>query len=326
MPRMSLRAVIKLRSELLQICNYFRYGKLDADVFKALCLTLSRPLKTDITTLQESLLYLQGRQQPMSVFELMSHRLAANMARLQEGHPVYPWTIQKRKEWVIAQVIGAIPRSSSKLEPGSLLTVKFMTGSVAGLVIKKWYSLKGCRGLSRKVGFPKPKNDKHWESPKVLYRIPDDLVTLRFEALIDAEYCDEDPGYRETRKDKSAGAWNRTQLRHRYRDGVSCPRGYSKSVFCHNCTATTKQCRAAVRNEPLALVTCATCTKKAWGYSSKQPICVDCLRKESYRYHATKIEKDPHAKDKDMAHAVQADHGRESAGVGDQRDPEGGDS
>lgn len=315
MPRLLLPAVIKLRSELLQICSYFRYAKLDSDVYRALCQTLARALKADPEVLMESLLYLQGRQQPMVAFELMAHRLAANLTRLQEGHPVCPWTIQKRKEWVTAQIIAAVPRLSSSVEAGALLTIKFMTGTVAGLTTKRWLSLRGCRGLSRKTGFPKPKNDRNWDTPKILYRIPDDLVTLRFEVLIDPEFCQEEPGYRETRKDAGANHWNREQLRHRYRDGCACPRHHPSTVFCHNCPATLKQCRAATRSEPLVFVLCTTCEKKQLGYSVKQPICIGCLRSEGYRYHTTKIEKEPHAKK--LADVVQDDLREEDPGVED---------
>lgn len=326
MPRMLLPAVIKLRSELLQICSLFRYGKLDADLYRALCWSLSRVLKVDLDVLQESLLYLQGRIQPMAVFETMAHRLAANVARLKEGHPVYPWTIQKRKEWVTVQILGAIPRLSSSMEAGALLTVKFMTGTVAGLTTKRWYSLRGCRGISRKVGFPKPKGAKSWDTPKLLYRIPDDLVTLRFEVLVDPEFCQEEPGYRETRKDVAAGHWNREQLRHRYRDGYACPRDYPKEVFCHDCPATLKQCRAATRNDPLVFVLCTKCEKKELGYSAKQPICVGCLRSEGYRYYTTKIKKEPRVKtkNKDMADAVQDGQLEEDPGMGDSGHPAGG--
>lgn len=326
MPRMLLPAVIKLRSDLLRVCSFYRHSKLDSDLFRSLCRTLARMLKTDDDVMLESLLYLEGRLQPMAVFELMAHRLAANVKQLKAGHPVYPWTIQKRKEWVTVQITGAIPRLSSSMEAGALLTIKFMTGTVAGITVKKWYSLKGCRGMSRKMNFPKPKSDKSWDTPKILYRIPDDLVTLRFEALVEAEYCQDEPGFRETRKDVLAGPWNRDQLKHRYRTEYACPRNYPDSVFCHNCPATIKQCRAATRNEPLVFVLCTKCEKKELGYSAKQPICVDCLRVEGYHYYATKIKKEPRVKDKKLADAVQDGHLEEDPGVGDQRQSEGGDS
>lgn len=316
MPQMSLQAVIKLRSELLRTCSFYQYSRLDADLYQNLCRTLARQLKTDESVMQESLLYLQGRLHNRPVFEQLAHRLAANVKRLQAGHPVYPWILQKRKEWVVAQILGAIPRLSSTMEPGAMLTIKLMTGTAAGITIKKWFSLRGCRGLARRAHFPKPKSDKSWDRPKILYRIPDDLVTLRLEVALEAEYSKEEPGFRETRLDKASGSWNREQLRARYRVDRECPRGYSGAVFCHNCTATVKQCRAAVRLEPLVELSCIKCHKKDLGYSVKQSTCVGCLREEGYRYHNTEM-KDKHAKDEDMADAVQESDIGENSRVGD---------
>jgi hypothetical protein len=307
-----------LRSKLLKICRVFRQAKLDAELYGLMCRRLAANLQADDTVVMKSLLSLQGRQNSLATFETVMHRLAAHSQTLKAGKPSYPWISQSKQEWVLAQVLNAVPRLSSQGEPGALLTIKFMTGSPAGLVVKKWQSLRACRGMSRRMGFPRPAKASSWEAPKILYRIPDDLVTLRFEALLDPTMSKEEPGYLQSRKSKDQTAWNHKQLRHRYRvsPDYTCPRQHSRKVYCHNCPASLKECRAATRQESLVKIDCATCKKNKWAYTDKHHVCLTCLRLEAY-YYESMIKEPLRVKVKNVAEAVQEDEQREDSRVGD---------
>lgn len=278
--------MFKRRKKLMDISLLFVGYRLTADRFEALVRSVARLLKVPEDPVRLSLLSLAGKRWTEEQLQVSLHRLAANWKTLFEGKPVYPWVQQTRLEWAAVQVLRVFPKLTSKGKPGAKIRLRFLTGTPAGKVINRWFSLKECRQIARRIGFSRPPSVFSREPVKYLYRMPDDLVTLRFFVQLEPALSSEIPGFRTTGTNASVKSWNSEQLRHRFRSSprYPCPRELPRSFPCRNCSASLADCRASTHGEIWKVIDCSVCRKaQVLAYPEDTAICVRCRRLNDYK-------------------------------------------
>ncbi len=261
-PAFPLVRVSKLRKELAEVALLRFYGcPIRGDNFQSLAATLAKSLKLKGAArdaLADSLRYLLGRDFDMDVGRELAWRLAGNLERLKAGEPVPPWTAQRGLEWVPVQVTGG-RKSWKKAEKGRmrfgwtyLFTV--LAGSPTGRDIRQWWTTDKAAVVGARLGFSR-KPPYHREDM-------DELVGLRFCALLDPKLSDRGPGFHHIHCPSTFEEYNREVIKKRRRIDFACPEGFPHS--CSQCFVGTRECPAAVHRETYVSKYCTGCGREWW--------------------------------------------------------------
>jgi hypothetical protein len=236
----------------------------------------------------ESVRYLVGARLTAAAVAELAHRLAGNRQRLRERRPVAPWAAQRWPEWVPVQILAVRrARDARDRDDGASLSFKIMAGTPCPIAVPQWWSLQRCRFLSRTFGFSRPMRRVSGMPPKYPYSVPEQLVNLRVEMLVDPEKSVREPYLDATRIVPSLAEWNREVLRRRFRvdPGYECPEGYPHDLPCHRCHVGYLRCPAATHRLDYERAPCPQCGRADawWDPESRSGVCVRCTIKAAGR-------------------------------------------
>lgn len=214
--------------------------------------------------------------------KLFAWRIAANSEQLSNNVPVIPWIMQKHPEWMGMQIVDyKVMRNARGLTVGEY-TFRVLTGSAAGLLVKKRLTRKACRALAKQIGFPRRKKKQTRKSlPR--YKEFGDLIGCRMLGLFDAEHSVNGPGFWHMSCTGGMKTYNRNLLKDRSRKfDFKCPMDYTHP--CNKCPIGYDECPVATHPRTYELQHCSECGEENW-FDTKLSgdMCVSCLTKYNLR-------------------------------------------
>lgn len=267
--------VLKLRDkvldELTKHIGITPEGSSFDELVNDLCKLL--PSTVNLSTVQESIKELLGKELTKTMLFNTAWRLAGNLDKLKANKIVYPWQGQAEKEWVPVQVLQGERVKTWNNDNGYLYKMIILAGSPASIVIWKTWTTKVCSYVARQIGFSAPWKDKP-------YRDGHELVGMRFLAEIDPVMCrDGRPGFDNVACNSSAERWNKDILKARSHVNPPCP--YDFKHFCFQCPVGYDKCKAGTHPTTFVVKYCSICSKDAW-YDPAAEICMGC-KESTYR-------------------------------------------
>jgi hypothetical protein len=262
-----LSRVFATREKIVKFAEPLVDRQLSETDFEKLLWAFTRSLPRNIpdAVLRESLIHLAARRLSREMLVEEAWRLAGNVERLQQFHPVPPWNRQVCDEYVPVQVTGVLPQERDKREYAEL-TLRVLAGTPAPSVIRKTWSKKFCAWMARSLGFPRPWQPSHFEDVR-------QLAGLQFYALIEQRLCGTLPVFEkvwtdaEDRKVRPPSCYdhNRTLINLRYRplSAYPCPGKFKPAAPCHACPLGLEACPLAVHTKTFKTQWCRHCQKEA---------------------------------------------------------------
>jgi hypothetical protein len=199
----------------------------------------------------------------------LAWRLAGNVASLQAGVPVLPWTRQLADEKipVCVENMRAMRRKS---EPGYLLYCRALAGSACPMLFTQFISLRSCRGIAAQLGFSKPWGPYPYENPL-------HFINLIFYAHVEAERSRTQPSFVKVSATAGMIKENRQKIEVRCRV-VPCPQQFSHP--CEFCWVGYDNCAAAVHPKTYVARDCPQCNTTGWFNPGEASLmCVQCRTK-----------------------------------------------
>lgn len=280
-----------MRNDLAEILG-FEYGVKPAsgDDFDRLVHVVHDflPGDLDYPTVYESCRHLAGVRLHPAAARLFAHRVAGNLPLLKRHRPVLPWSVPEDKEWVPLQVVSCKRRRNSRGRLGGDFRLLALAGRPAGLYFVKWWSFRYCRYIAPELKFSRPVSRRARSPARYPFSALEQLVTLRFYGLIDPAECGPgEPGFQKVGTPPSLAAWNRGQIRRRFRidDGYECPDDRPRSFPCHNCPRGYSSCPAGTHARDYVQGFCKVCQDDAALFDPDWPpgVCVFCQRRSQSR-------------------------------------------
>jgi hypothetical protein len=278
-----LQQLLERRDELIEVLQFEYEGRSPGGPeFKRFVGIVAEklPRTVDLDTLEESLAFDAGRIFDEQTIRTLAHRIMGNLPRLSNRQPVLPWTRQPIAEWVPTQILDCRRWTTKEGRPGALFACKFMAGTPCPRIVTRWWSLKQCAFYSRGFGFARPRSGRDPGDKRFFYIVPEQLVTLRFQALIDPQLSREDPAFAEVEFPKGVNflGWNKAQIRRRARIGFDCPLGHDLS--CQRCWKGYVSCPAGTHRVDYVKRPCPVCQKQDAWFDPDSPAkaCVNCQR------------------------------------------------
>jgi hypothetical protein len=287
----SLPQILKARNDLVDVLKFeFLNKQVKGEEFQRfvdICVdALSLQIK-DVhrETVLDSVRYMAGDTFTLEAMNEVAHRLMGNIPRIRHRRVVSPWSVQRFYEWVPVQIIACRRSQNVQGEVGAMLTLKFMAGSPAPMVVLQWWSLRKCRYLSRDFGFSKPASHSASYPAPFPYAQPEQLVMLRFLALLDPARGETEPGFTVIDTMPSLRKWNRDQIKRRARIKFKCPQNYPADFPCHRCPIGYLECPAGTHRLTYVQKKCPKCSKKkaVWDLEIPAKMCIDCYMNTIYK-------------------------------------------
>jgi len=249
------------------------------------------PGKPDYEVVKESLWLLAGQQITNENLDNTCWRLAGNLNRLRRKITVLPWTRQEVCEWVPVQVFSTIVKRNKYDKLGVNIRLRILAGSPCPMLMTVFWSRPFCRFLSNMFGFAKfAPSETSERLPRNIYTDPCELVTLRFQVLIDPKKCTAlEPGFERIRCPSALLQYNKRQLKFRDRldPGFECRFGQPQSLPCRKCNHGFVSCPGGCHKLDYIIGNCIGCGRDNVWFDPEQStlLCVDCI----YREATTKV-------------------------------------
>jgi hypothetical protein len=176
-------------------------------------------------------------------------------------------------------------------DAGATFTFKVIAGTPASLLIRKFWSVKLCRYVATKFfGFSYPRRHAREGELEHLFVAVEQLVTMRLYVLIESKACYEGkPGFSKIQVPPSLHAWNRSQLKLRYRTSLlvhECKAGKTASqLACHRCRYGYTSCRGGTHANDYVFQHCDVCgaDHAAFDLDRSAAACVSCYLKNAWK-------------------------------------------
>ncbi len=243
--------ILTLRNELAQILTADFSGKTvtgeSFDKFVRI-IQAALPGALDYDVLRNSVQSSANVVLTPPALKTLAWRLAGNLPRLRRHRVVTQWSSQPFSEWVPIQIMDVARERNKAKQVGGLFT--------------KFWSLRCCQYMARLFRFSKRTGSRSKVVPKFPFLAVEQLVTMRFYALMEPALCREGkPGFEKMKVPASMGDWNLEQLRFRFRVDRDhrCPERHPQSFQCHNCPLSYYQCRAGTHSRPWTERPCPQC-------------------------------------------------------------------
>lgn len=201
----------------------------------------------------------------------LAWRLAANVDRLKAGRAVLPWAGQAALEWVPVEVLAVAPGKNRRGKTVADCTLVSLAGSSASLRHRKRWTQAEYTFLSREFGYA-----GHHARPPLPFQSRDDLVGIRFMALMDPDRStSSQPGFRQVRMTSTLLAGNLELIKVRARVDP-CPEGYTHQ--CHKCSLGRESCRFATHPLDYHWTACDACASDSVPFdpAMSQDRCLTC--------------------------------------------------
>lgn len=236
-------------------------------------------------TLEDSIRGLAGTRLTAEVIAATSWRLVGALPRLRERWVVAKWGYQQMPEWVPVQITSCRRERNSKGALGASFAFRILAGTPAGLLTRRWWSLKQCRYFSTELGFHKPARGETMNVVR-LYTVPEQFVNLHLYVLITPELSGDGPGFDLPAFPTGVRPWNLEIVKRRLRvdAGYGCPQEYPNTFPCHLCPIGYAHCSAATHQRDWVERACPVCNNpKAWFEPDVVDSCVDCTIQAVYK-------------------------------------------
>ena len=280
-PSFNLAEIIRRRDRIFRRVMEPLVGQtINGDSLDQMAVDLRRVLPDGATrdAIFESVRYLAGRQLThVSAYQL-AWRLAGNLPRLREGHPVGPWSVQHEDEWVPVQVLRCFPARDNRDRLGNEFSFRVLAGSSCPMRIRAFWKKRVVRFVAARVGFSQPWGDYPFHKAE-------QLVGLRFLALVEVAKSRSLPEFHEIECPQSLIDWNRKNvLRLRLRvGGEKCPQGWRHE--CHRCAVGYEECPAATHRLNYEVGSCTQCGHDNVPFDPEEEslYCISCNRRNRLR-------------------------------------------
>lgn len=200
-------------------------------------------------------------------------RLAGNVDRLVDGHPVSPWTRQLEDEVVPVRVERVVP-TRRRQDFGFLFYCRVLAGTSCPMQLNQFFSARSCKILSRVVGFSNTPWGAHQYGG-----VGQHFTNLMFFAHILAERSYDRPAFQNISISSSMLKANKALLDVRCRT-KPCPTGFEHP--CANCHIGYNECSYAVHPATFVEQHCRSCNTLSF-FDSDDPgiMCVNCRHKNN---------------------------------------------
>ncbi len=241
------------------------------------------PAKVFRTAVFDTLAPSAGELITEALADTLAWRIAGNVQQIARGIPALQWRVSNTPEWVPAQIMSAVKAKGFNNKTGYTLSFKVLAGRPSSVVITKFWSTKFCRYAARTLGFiTRVPSETSRRLPTYLFHTPIELVTLRMEILITAEFCrNGEPGFDKIACRGSLLEWNRNQMRLRDRilPGYTCPHGHKTTVPCYRCPIGYLNCQAGTHRQNYVFKPCPVCHEKeaAFDPDLSKEMCLRCV-------------------------------------------------
>lgn len=301
-PSYSIPRIMKLRKKLRKWLEPWSGQVYKNEGFEELVYHLTSLLpKVGSDVVWESLRTYAGIFLTLKHIDEICCRFAGNLARLQAGIHVPPWSTLVEEEYIPVQVQDIhryrteVPMTKEKRAElvrlkkkiptrGSFLAFcQVLAGYPAGQLIEKTFTDLSGFFIRTDVGFSRfaPDPTDMYSEPKKSYPMRDvtDLVGMRFLAFIDHDSCKRELCYSHLQSTPSFNKWNRIIMKKRQREGFACPLSKTLDELpCHECHFGRDRCAAACHRLTYVKKHCVKCNKEAY-HDLARPgqVCVECL-------------------------------------------------
>lgn len=274
LPRYNIANVFKLRKKILEDLDVIGFldatpAGMDFDEFVGLLHRLL-PKRIPRETIYDSCMALVGEKLTKQVLDDLAWRLAGNVRRLRNGHPVLPWDGQMDLEWVPVQVLEVGIAASRRGKVGGSFLLKVLAGQSCPNEFHTFWTKKFCHTFARNLGFSR------WNSgPHPLDDVRQ-MVNFRFYAsivpetsVLKLEQITESSSFRD---------WNANYLQRRKRTTgkFDCPRDFHLELRCHHCFVGQDECAVSLHPTTYFKWDCPECCQEKWFEDERDTICVDC--------------------------------------------------
>lgn len=236
-------------------------------------------------TIRDSVSHLLGTHIDENVLDEVCWRIAGNVKRLRQRHPVPPWKIQRIPEWVPVQITACKREKTTKGNMGALFQFRALAGTSASRTMDKFWSLKFCRYIAPDLGFSKFQRQRPMVFP---YTAPEQLVGLRLSVQVTPELSGTSPGFTLIGYSPSFTSFNKNTLGCRFRTikEFKCVMDLTpEELPCHHCPVGFTKCRAGTHRNDWVKQECPKCKEEEafFDVDRKSDVCVDCQRQAAYK-------------------------------------------
>lgn len=264
--RFNISQVFKQREKLFLALKPYIDANISGQVFKDVVEDIYAVLPDSIShdALFESTRCLVGGNLTRKVAAEFAWRLAGNIALLNDGQPVIPWTVQVRDEWLPIQIIRVSP-AHRNYRPGYTFQCRAMAGSSCPMIFDQFLSRASCAGIAHTVGFNR----------SMPYTNGLHFTNLRMWVWVEAARSTDMPQFQQVDCSSAMLAHNRKLIAIRTRAQL-CPRNFSH--LCEHCEIGYDECSAAIFPKHLEKKLCENCNEiRHFDPSRQDKFCMACM-------------------------------------------------
>lgn len=205
-------------------------------------------------------------------------RLCGNMDTLKKGRAIEPWRGQDLATWEISQIRDLDDHITRKGRKGYLVTMRFLTGIIAGEEDKMFLSSNFCFHVAKSLGLSS--KARKIDNPRQL------VGGLAFTYVMNGFMAEKVKIARFSASSSvikfNQKLYDARDTERRFEHKTVCPRGLT--ITCHSCPSgfgdrQPEQCHLATREVSMKLGVCACCKKlkvvRTYG-NRHNLVCVQC--------------------------------------------------
>lgn len=198
----------------------------------------------------------------------LAWRLAGNVAKLNDGAAVLPWTGHVVDEVVPICVERVVPFKKHD-KSGFIFHCRAQAGSLCGELFTQFLAANSLRVIARAVGF----SSNSW-GPLQYAGVARNFVNLLFFAHLDAAKSKNGPAFHHVSASSGMIAHNKSLIKVRCQ-ALPCPEGFQHS--CVNCFRGYDTCAFAVRAKTFVEADCKLCGARSFFDPEGDGLsCVNC--------------------------------------------------
>lgn len=216
-----------------------------------------------------------GRQLTKTVLSNLAWRMAGNIRRLKNGHPVHEWAGSPKPLWVPVQITKVVRSVSRYGKPGGVFTYRVLAGPPCPKLFDQFWSFNYCRVFAKVLGFSRYRDGPH------PLRDVREMSSFRLHVLLKSDT--DELKITEIRVTDTFKKWNRRYLERRTRIKEPCPKNHPKSLYCYQCFVGQDQCARSVHSETMKKRLCPLCDKKRYFRLETSKLCDECEFTQKFR-------------------------------------------
>jgi hypothetical protein len=237
-------------------------------------LTAMLPATVSQVAVFDTVRVLAGTMLDAQTAKTIAWRIAGNVDQLIDGQAVLAWTRQLHDEIVPVSVENVLP-TKRKNDFGYIFQCRVLAGSSCPMLFSQFVSSRGCRALSRVVGFSNTPWGLHQYAGIGQY-----FVKLQFYAHVEAARSRDKPVFHQISVSSGMLKHNKQLIEVRCRT-KPCPDGFEHA--CVNCPTGYGECSFAVHPHTYVEQHCRNCDKVEF-FDPESPgvMCLACQKRSGF--------------------------------------------